>query len=149
MLRRFTQVTLSAVIPLCICAVALPQEGGEPAKKGPQWKDQAEYTLVSTAYQEKDPNKKLQLLDEWKQKYPETDFSLDRVRVYMATYQQARQNGKAVETAKELLGVVPGDFSANVTIASFPGIFYTFPGKDRCRDAHRWRVGRSGAAEGN
>jgi tetratricopeptide (TPR) repeat protein len=119
MLKRFTQVTLSAVIPLCICAVALPQEGGEPAKKGPQWEDQAEYTLVSTAYQEKDPNKKLQLLDEWKQKYPETDFSLDRVRVYMATYQQARQNGKAVETAKELLGVVPGDFSANVTIASF------------------------------
>jgi tetratricopeptide (TPR) repeat protein len=119
MLKRFTQVTLSAVIPLCICAVALPQEGGEAAKKGPQWKDQAEYTLVSTAYQEKDPTKKLQMLDEWKQKYPETDFALDRVRVYMATYQQARQNGKAVETAKELLGVVPGDFSANVTIASF------------------------------
>ena len=119
MLRRFTQVTLSAVVPLWICAVALPQEGGEQAKKGPQWKDQAEYTLVSTTYQEKDPDKKLQLLDEWKQKYPETDFAQDRVRVYMATYQQAGRNGKAVETAKQLLVMVPGDFSANVTIASF------------------------------
>ena len=119
MLRRFTRVTLSAVVPLCIGTVALAQEGGEPAKKGPQWKDQAEYALVSTAYQEKDPTKKLQMLDEWKKKYPETDFALDRVRVYMATYQQARRNGEAVETAKELLGMVPGDFSANVTIASF------------------------------
>lgn len=118
MRRRFVSLKMCFLVSLCSCAVALPQEGGDQAKKGPQWKDRAEYTLVSTTYQEKDPAKKLRLLDEWKEKYPETDFAQDRVRVYMATYQQTRQNGKAVEVAKELLEMVPGDFSANVTIAS-------------------------------
>ena len=36
----------------------------------------------------------------------------------MASYQAAGQGDKAVATAKELLGKVPGDFSANFTIAS-------------------------------
>ena len=129
MLRRFTPVTLSAVVSIWICAVALPQEGGEQAKKGPREMTQEEkderarqeYKLMKPLWDQPamDPTKKLQILDQWKEKFPETTYPEQRLRFYLDSYQKTGQNGKTVDAAKELLGMVPGDFSAHVTIASF------------------------------
>ncbi len=81
-------------------------------------KDREEYDLFNSVLKETDPTKKIGLLDQWKQKYAETDYLEERWKFYMQAYQQANQPAKAIEAAKEVLKIVPKDFSANFTIAS-------------------------------
>lgn len=45
-----------------------------PARKGPAVKDQAEYDLIQSVQKEKDPQKQMDLLKQWEQKYPDSDF---------------------------------------------------------------------------
>ncbi|MBI3667671.1 MAG: hypothetical protein HY236_15825 [Acidobacteria bacterium] len=86
------------------------------AQKQP--KDREEYDLYNSILKETDPAKRLPLLDQWKQKYPDTAFKEERLQIYMQTYQQAGQVAKAVEAASELNALSPNNFSANFTIAS-------------------------------
>src|SRR5690242_3351109 len=45
-----------------------------PAAKTPQEKDQGEYDIAQAANKETEPQKKLDLLHQWEQKYPDSDF---------------------------------------------------------------------------
>lgn len=45
-----------------------------PAPKAPAVKDQGEYDLTQAIQKEKDPQKQLELLKQWEQKYPDSDF---------------------------------------------------------------------------
>ncbi len=112
-LRKATQSVLTACLILMVAAVAIPN----PQKK--EYKDRAEYDVISKVYGEADPAKKLALLDEWKQKYPETDYHLERTQFYLASYQQTGKTAEAVGAAKELLTKVPGDFGANYAITLY------------------------------
>ncbi len=49
-------------------------------------KDQAEYDLYSSIQKEADPTKKLSLLDQWTEKYPDTEFKQARNLFYAQTY---------------------------------------------------------------
>jgi tetratricopeptide (TPR) repeat protein len=91
------------------------QAGGAPQK---QAKDREEADLFNSILKETNPAKKLQLLDQWTQKYPDTAFKEERLKFYMQAYQQANQLSKAVDAANELLKLDPNDFSAHYTIAS-------------------------------
>ena len=77
-----------------------------------QAKDQVEYDLYSSILKETNAQKKLSLLETWKQKYPNTDFKLERNQLFLATYQQLGQAAKMVETAKEMLAIDPKEFTA-------------------------------------
>lgn len=46
--------------------------------KTPQYKDQGEYEVYSAATKEKDPQKQLDLLNQWEQKYAESDYKSNR-----------------------------------------------------------------------
>jgi hypothetical protein len=73
----------------------------------PNWKDINEYNLVQEIGKEANPAKKLALLQSWKEKYPTTDFSVNRLEMFLVTYQQM-SNGKAMlATAKELSVAAP------------------------------------------
>jgi len=48
------------------------------APKAPAVKDQGEYDLTQAIQKEADPQKKLDLLNQWEQKYPESDFKGQR-----------------------------------------------------------------------
>ncbi len=55
-----------------------------------KWKDQAEYDLVQGQIQkETNPQKKIQLLQQWEEKYPESDFKNNRSQAMLQTYQLA------------------------------------------------------------
>ena len=110
MLRKVTPLAVTTCLLVMVAAVAVPQEGGK------QYKDRGEYDVLSKVYAEADPAKKLALLDEWKSKYPETDYHVERTQFYLDSYQKTNQNEKAVATARELLGKKPGDFTANYAI---------------------------------
>lgn len=89
-----------------------------PAQSTKQWKDREEFDLYDKISKEQNPTQRLQLLDQWKQKYPDSQYKDVRLGVYIQTYQQAGQPAKAVEAANELLTITPEDFTANYTIAA-------------------------------
>jgi tetratricopeptide (TPR) repeat protein len=84
----------------------------KPAEKKKNYKDQQEYTLYDSATKETDANKKLALLNTWKDKYPESDFKLERLQLLLPTYQQLGQPAKMIDTAKEILAIAPKDITA-------------------------------------
>jgi len=78
----------------------------------PQWKDRAEYDLVDSIGKEADANKKLQLLNQWKEKYPATEFKKMRQALYLQTYQALNQPQNIYAAAKEILADDPKDVYA-------------------------------------
>jgi len=116
MLHRLTKWGVSAAILLLVTSAAVPspQEGG----KKKEYKDRQEYDIIKKVYETKEPRQRLQLLDQWKEKYPETDFELERKRFYFASYQATQQTEKAVEAAKTLLEAAPNAFQPTYYIAS-------------------------------
>jgi len=122
------RVQLSAVVAIAISsALGLGFAWGQnqqPAaaasqtgQKTPNWKDRAEYDLVQSALAEKDPQKKLDLLNQWKEKYAETDFKEMRLEAFMDTYQALKQPDKMLDVGKELLGLNPKNLKALYWIA--------------------------------
>jgi hypothetical protein len=93
------------ILVALLALIAAPGALGQEAKKN--WKDRAEYDLYAAISKEADNNKKLQLLNEWKQKYPATDFKEDRLLFYLFTYQGLNRAADMYETAKELVAVNP------------------------------------------
>src|SRR5687768_14820079 len=106
MLRKHTVQMLM----LCLFWAAAQSGSGQAPAAGPKPKDQAEYDLIVSVQKETDPTKKLALLDQWKQKYPETELKEMRLKTYMDTYRLANQPAKAIEAAKEVLALMPNDF---------------------------------------
>ena len=75
-------------------------------------KDQQEYDLYKSSTTTTDAAKRLPFLDQWKEKYPESDFKEERLVIYQTTYQALGQTAKAVETAKEILAMDPKEVNA-------------------------------------
>lgn len=115
MLNKLSKSLLSAAIAAGAAAGSYAYAQNQPAgqaaqqgqKKGPQWKDTAEYELYSAFTKETDGNKKLAILDQWKQKYPESEFKEPRLQAYIITYQQLGKADKILEVAKEWLALNP------------------------------------------
>ncbi|MBL0160643.1 MAG: tetratricopeptide repeat protein [Bryobacterales bacterium] len=79
------------------------------------WKDRAEYDLVQQIGKEANNQTKLDLLKQWKEKYPTSDWKDERYAQVIATY-QAMGNAKGMmDTAKEQVAADP---------KSFTGLYY-------------------------
>jgi tetratricopeptide (TPR) repeat protein len=97
MLNRVTASFLFLTVLGVGTALAQPKE-----KKV---KDQQEYDLYKNSTTTTDAAKRLPFLDQWKEKYPDSDFKEERLVIYQTTYQALGQTAKAVETAKEILAM--------------------------------------------
>ena len=87
---------------LAVSAVAFAQA---PAAKGPAVKDQGEYDLTVALQKEKDPQKQLEILRQWEQKYPDSDFKGPRsIQMAQADSQIANKGVQA--------GASPADIDA-------------------------------------
>ncbi len=92
-----------------------PAQSGQasaPAAKKKNYKDQQEYTLYDSATKEADANKKLALLNTWKEKYADSDFKEERLMLFLDTYQKLGQYAKMIDTAKEILTIDPKELHA-------------------------------------
>lgn len=76
-----------------------------PAPKAPAVKDQGEYDLTQAITKEKDPQKQLDLLKQWEQKYPDSDFKGQRA-VTMA------QADSQIAAKGQQPGATPADLDA-------------------------------------
>jgi tetratricopeptide (TPR) repeat protein len=102
---------------MALAPMGLRAQGDKPpAKAEPQWKDRAEYDLADAIAKDTNPQTKLEKLNEWKAKYPATDFLAIRQRNFLRAYADARRVEEALNTAKEILATDPNDFY---------GIYYT------------------------
>jgi len=126
MLRKFT---ISAVA-VCLLpfagsvATASPQEqqaAEKPAATEKRPKDQAEYELANktfTAAGSGDWKTVLDTLSQWKEKYPESAYKEDWIRLELRGYQNTGQREKAIEIAETILKDQPGDFESNFLITT-------------------------------
>lgn len=97
-------------------SAAPAQSSAQPAKKN--WKDRAEYDLYDSIIKEQDPNKRLALLNTWKEKYPTSDYSTERLQIYLTTYSSLHQADKVISTGNELLQKDPNNLTALVLVSS-------------------------------
>lgn len=81
-----------------------PAEGAKPAK---QAKDQAEFDLIQAVNKEAPGPKKIELLQQWEQKYPETAFKEERAATLCQTYQQMQKPAEMWVGCKKLYDVNP------------------------------------------
>jgi tetratricopeptide (TPR) repeat protein len=85
------------------------QPAGTPEKKV---KDRGEYDLFDTVTKEQNPQKRLEALNTWAQKYPETDYKKERLLFYLTTYQQLNKPKDMMDTTQQILALDPKDFTA-------------------------------------
>jgi hypothetical protein len=70
-------------------AAGASQAGGQAQKN---YKDRAEYDLYSKITQTQDPKARLDLLNQWQDKYPQSDFADDRLKYFINTLAQLAPN---------------------------------------------------------
>lgn len=93
MFDRFSRLVAGIIAAGALIAGACVQpayafQAAPAAQKAPAVKDQGEYDLIQAANKETDPQKKLDLLKQWEQKYPESDFKNQRTLAQAQAYSQ-------------------------------------------------------------
>jgi hypothetical protein len=84
----------------------------------PSWVDRQEYELVVEQIgKATDPAKKLELLNQWKQKYPKTAFGMQRLGQFLVTYQQLGKAAEMLGVAKEIAAADPKNFTGPYYVA--------------------------------
>ncbi len=81
-------------------------------------KDQGEYDIYTAVSKETDPNKQLQLLQTWKEKYPDSDYKEDRAAMVAQDYAKLGKPAEAIKAAQDVLAVNPKNLTALVTIVN-------------------------------
>ncbi len=114
LVKQLSRLTIGVTLLLLLFSAAI---GQEQQQKSP-WKDRAEYDLFQSILNEKDPNKKVQLLDTYKEKYPDTNFELQVRLLYLATYQQLNDAEKTYEAARNVLELDPKNVQGHYFITS-------------------------------
>src|SRR5215469_3317539 len=91
-----------AVAFAIVAALGVAQDKAGDKPSGPVAKDAEEANLVNTAAKEVDPSKRLEELNQWTQKYPDTQLTEQRDLLYWVTYQQLKppKAREAVDWAK-------------------------------------------------
>lgn len=98
---------------------AAPAAAQQPAAQGPQWKDRGEYDLFVAITQDRNATTRLAKLDEWKQKYAQTDFLPQRRQLYLVTYQELNKPDEFFTTADEILAADPNNLQALTTLVTY------------------------------
>lgn len=99
------------------------QSSGQPAQPAQKnYKDRGEYDLYSKITQTQDPKARLDLLNQWQDKYPQSDFADDRLKYFINTLAQLVPNDPSarqqlIQRCNEMLKTNPNYFLANYYIA--------------------------------
>jgi hypothetical protein len=71
---RLSRLMIIGLLSVSVLPIAARAQDAAAAPKAPAAKDQGEFDIANAADKEKDPAKKLDLLHQWEQKYPDSDF---------------------------------------------------------------------------
>jgi hypothetical protein len=95
------------------------QAGQQPQKN---YKDRAEYDLYSKITQTQDPKARLDLLNQWQDKYPQSDFADDRMKYFINTLAQLAPNDpnarqQLIQKCEDMLKKDPKYFLSSYYVA--------------------------------
>ena len=114
----------SAGVPVAYGQAATGQQpaaGGQAATGTKNWKDRAEYDLYQKATQTQDPKARLDVLNQWQDKYPKSDYSDLRDQLMVGTLGQmsadAANRPMVVQKCEDILKRDPNNFRAAYYIA--------------------------------
>jgi tetratricopeptide (TPR) repeat protein len=113
-------VAVTATSPLAFAQAQGGQAAAQPQKKV---KDQGEYDVFNAVTKEADGKKKIELLKQWKEKYPDSDYKEDRLLIMIQTHLQLGQAQEILHTAKDLLALNPKNVNALYWVCNLvPGL---------------------------
>lgn len=84
--------------------LAIPTLAQQAQQESP-YKDTAEYELVQAITKEANAQKKLQLLQQWKEKYPDSKLKSARLQLFLGSYQSLGNAPEMKKTAAEMTTV--------------------------------------------
>ena len=101
-----------AAAPAAQAPAAAQAQAAAPAAPAKEWKDRAEYDLYDAITKESAYPKRLELLNQWRDKYAATNYGKERLLLYLDAYKNLNQAQPMFETAKAILAVDPKEASA-------------------------------------
>src|SRR5579864_8139129 len=93
----------------------------QPAKKEKKVKDQGEYDIFTAAGKEADPAKQLQILQQWKEKYPDSDFKQERADTVAMAYEKMKKPAEEIKAIQDALAINQKDLTALQLLAKVAG----------------------------
>ena len=116
------RVVKAVLIIGAACQVAqLPVLAQDAAKKEKKVKDRGEYDIYTAANNEKDPAKQLQILQSWKEKYPDSDFKQERADAISMAYDKMNKPADTIKAIQDALTINPKDLTALQLLAKIAG----------------------------
>ncbi len=105
---RKTNRAISLVVAGLLMATVILGQAQTPAaaQEKSLWKD-GEYPLYDAALKATDNKKKLDALNAWQQKFPDTAYKSTRLALLLVTYKALNQFDKVLETGNEILASEP------------------------------------------
>ncbi len=110
-MRLFTQ-SFRKIVLGGVFAAMLVSTGTLFAQAQKNWKDQAEYDLYMQVMKATAPDQQLQLANQWKEKYPESEYKLERAQFYLVIYNKKNDAPGLYKASVELLALEPKSFQA-------------------------------------
>ena len=116
LLLAIAMIGMIGVLPARMFGQAqAPAAGGAQ----PQWKDRAEYDLYDAISKDTNMKTRLDKLQQWQMKYPQTDYAKQRRLLLLTTYVALGMPKEATEAAKQVLAMDdPKNFVALYAIVS-------------------------------
>ena len=105
--QSFRKIVLGGVV-----AGMLLSTGTLYSQKAKEWKDQAEYDLYTQWTKATTPDQQIQVLNQWKEKYPESEYKLERAQYYLLIYNKKNDAAGVYSASKDLLVLDPKNFQA-------------------------------------
>src|SRR5205085_4316129 len=103
-------------------------------------KDQGEFDIYTQAVKETDPVKKLALLDQWKEKYPDSDFKNERTLAMAQAHSQIAAGTLTKQPTPDSLGA--GQRAANTLLENLDTYFASTMKPPNVSDAD-WQKART------
>jgi tetratricopeptide (TPR) repeat protein len=116
--KRVSRLSIAAAALVLLMPLASrAQDVKQTATETPNWKDRQEYDLFLKMSQTADPKGRLELLNSWQDKYPQTDVAALRLKYYVATLAILAQTAttereKLLDKCRDLLKLEPKDINA-------------------------------------
>ncbi|HLH39904.1 MAG TPA: hypothetical protein VKX39_12210 [Bryobacteraceae bacterium] len=98
---------------------AQEKAGDKQQEKKREWKDRAEYDLYESIVKTQDPNQWLAVLNNWKERYPESDYADVRRQLYLEAYRALNKPGEAFAAAQDVLKDNPNNLVALSAIVGY------------------------------
>lgn len=110
-MRLFTQSFRKIVLGGVVASMLL-STGTLYSQAAKNWKDQAEYDLYLQISKATAPDQQLQLLNQWKEKYPESDYKFERAQTFLLINNKKNDAAGVYSSSKDLLVLDPKNFQA-------------------------------------